>query len=301
VQSYGGQNDLTFWQGKVLSLGFGQGEDVVMNSGYETVATVKGGNGLQADLHDFQIAPGNVAYVTAYNPIHCDLASAQGPSNGVILDAVIEEIDMKTGLVRWEWHSLDHVRATTPRPRRRRAPHGTGSTSTRSTRSPMATSSSRRATPGPATSLGRDRADPLDAGGLRSSFKMGAGTKTWWQHDGRILADGDVTFSTTARTRLRKLSHAACGSRLTSRLTRRDWCPPTPTRTAAARGEPGQHADAGGRRHGRELRRHPADQRVPRGGSLLFDAHLSYAMTSYRGFRFPWSGRPVSPPAALAS
>jgi hypothetical protein len=24
-------------------------------------------------------------------------------------------------------------------------------------------------------------------------------------------------------------------------------------------------------------------------------------MTSYRGFRFPWSGRPVSPPAALAS
>ena len=40
----------------MLSLGFGQGEDIVMNSSYQTVATVTGGNGLQADLHDFQIA-----------------------------------------------------------------------------------------------------------------------------------------------------------------------------------------------------------------------------------------------------
>ena len=57
VQSYEGQRDLTFWQGKVLSLGFGQGEDVVMNSHYQTVARIPGANGLQADLHDFQIVP----------------------------------------------------------------------------------------------------------------------------------------------------------------------------------------------------------------------------------------------------
>src|SRR6185437_12002786 len=31
-------------------------------------------------------------------------------------------------------------------------------------------------------------------GGLKSSFKMGPGTKTFWQHDGRILANGDVTL-----------------------------------------------------------------------------------------------------------
>ena len=109
VQSYEGQRDLTFWQGKVLSLGFGQGEDVVLNSSYQHVATVKGGNGLQADLHEFQIAPGDVAYITAYNPIRCDLSSAEGSSKGAIVDAAVQEIDMKTGLVRWEWHSLDHV------------------------------------------------------------------------------------------------------------------------------------------------------------------------------------------------
>src|SRR5208282_336215 len=31
-------------------------------------------------------------------------------------------------------------------------------------------------------------------GGLESSFKMGPGTETAWQHDGRILANGEVTF-----------------------------------------------------------------------------------------------------------
>ena len=57
----------------MLSLGFGQGEDVVMDSHYQTVARVAGGNGLKADLHDFQLAPHDVAYITAYNPIRCDL------------------------------------------------------------------------------------------------------------------------------------------------------------------------------------------------------------------------------------
>src|SRR5208282_2568641 len=34
-QTYEGQRDLTWWKGRVLSLGFGQGEDIVMNSNYQ--------------------------------------------------------------------------------------------------------------------------------------------------------------------------------------------------------------------------------------------------------------------------
>ena len=56
VQTYEGRRVLTWWRGHVLSLGFGQGEDVVMNSRYQTIARVAGGNGLKADLHDFQLA-----------------------------------------------------------------------------------------------------------------------------------------------------------------------------------------------------------------------------------------------------
>ena len=36
-------------------------------------------------------------------------------------------------------------------------------------------------------------------------------------------------------------------------------------------------------------------------GDVLFDAHLPYEMIFYRSFRFPWSGRPLSPPAVLAN
>jgi hypothetical protein len=35
-------------------------------------------------------------------------------------------------------------------------------------------------------------------------------------------------------------------------------------------------------------------------GSLLFDAHLSYALIFYRAFRYPWSGTPLRPPAVVA-
>jgi hypothetical protein len=45
----------------------------------------------------------------------------------------------------------------------------------------------------------------------------------------------------------------------------------------------------------------PAISEYAADGALLFDAHLPYDLTFYRAFRFPWSGRPLSPPTALAS
>src|ERR1019366_3415592 len=113
-QTYEGQRDLTWWKGRVLSLGFGQGEDIVMSSNYETDARVTGGNGLKADLHDFQIAPHDIAYITAFNRIRWDLRPIQVKAGGAIVDTAIQQIDMRTGLVRWEWHSLDHIGASEP-------------------------------------------------------------------------------------------------------------------------------------------------------------------------------------------
>ena len=140
VQSYQGQRVLTLWHGKVLSWGYGQGKDLILNSSYETVASVAGGNGLQADLHEFQLAAHGVAYITAFNPISCNLKPAGGTSRGTILDTAIQAIDVKTGLVRWEWHSLDHVGASESEIQAPRTPaRGTGFTSTRSIPSRTAT------------------------------------------------------------------------------------------------------------------------------------------------------------------
>jgi hypothetical protein len=302
-QTYDGQRDLTWWKGRVLSLGFGQGEDIVMNSRYETVARVRGDNGLRADLHDFQIAPHDIAYITAFNPIRCDLSSVKGARNGTITDTAIQEIDMKTGLVRWEWHSLDHVAAE----------ESETEASTNSTPwdwfhlnsidlepdgdifiSARSTWAGYQLEGGTGKILWR-------LGGLKSSFKMGPGTETAWQHDGRILSNGDVTFfddgsnppihsqSRAVRIGLDLKTHEA---HLVSAFTHTN-----PPLLAASQGNMQTLADGntvvgyGGV---------PAISEYANDGSLLFDANLPFDMSFYRAFRFPWSARPLSPPAVLA-
>ncbi len=44
-----------------------------------------------------------------FDPIDCNLSSLGGPSGGAVTDSIFQEIDLKTGLVRREWNSLDHV------------------------------------------------------------------------------------------------------------------------------------------------------------------------------------------------
>src|SRR5262249_52583109 len=104
-----GNTDLTWWQGHTFILGYGRGEFVIANSNYKTVATVRGGNGLQADEHDFIVTPRGSAYVLAYSPVQENLSGAGGPANGNAVDNLVQEIDIHTGLVMWEWHSLGHV------------------------------------------------------------------------------------------------------------------------------------------------------------------------------------------------
>ena len=304
VQSYEGRPVLTFWRGKVLSLGFGQGEDVVLSSNYKTLASVPGGNGLRTDLHDFQIAPKDVSYTTAFNPIRCDLSSVEGARNGVILDTAVQEIDMKTGLVRWEWHSLDHVAASESETTTPTKPtpwdwfhinsidlehDGNIFISARSTWAGYQIEG------GGGNILWR-------LGGLKSSFKMSPGTETAWQHDGRILANGEVTFfddgsnppihsqSRGLRIALDFKTHQA---RLVSAYTH-----PNPPLLAPSQGNmqtlPDGNAVLG---YGGV----PAISEFATNGSLLFDAHLPYDMSFYRAFRFPWSGHPSSPPAVLAN
>ncbi len=81
-QTYEGKPVLTWWHGRVLEFGFGQGEDEVMDSSYRTIARVRAGNGLHADLHDFRLLPGGVAYITAFNPIRCDLTPSRAHRTG---------------------------------------------------------------------------------------------------------------------------------------------------------------------------------------------------------------------------
>ncbi len=109
VQTYEGQPVLTWWQGYIPKQGFGEGEEVIANSSYREIAHVHAGNGLKVDLHDFHLAANDTALMTAFNPIHCSLTAIGGPQDAAVNDSVFQELDLRTGLVRREWTSLDHV------------------------------------------------------------------------------------------------------------------------------------------------------------------------------------------------
>ena len=109
VQEYQGKPVLTWWQGRILEVGFGQGEVVMDNSSYEQIGHIRAGNGYHEDLHEIRITPEGTAWIDAFDPIRMNLSSLHGSSNGILSDSVVEEVDIKTGLVMWEWHALGHI------------------------------------------------------------------------------------------------------------------------------------------------------------------------------------------------
>ncbi|HEX4435809.1 MAG TPA: arylsulfotransferase family protein [Solirubrobacteraceae bacterium] len=303
-QTYEGQKVLTWWKGRVLSLGFGQGEDIVMSSSYKELARVSAGNGLKADLHEFRIGADDTAYVTAFNPIHCNLTSVEGSADGTITDTAVQQIDMRTGLVRWEWHSLDHVAAVeseveTPEDE---TPWDWFHINSIDPQPDGRILISARSTWAAYELEGLSGKILWRLGGTKSSFKMGPGTKTAWQHDGRMLGDGDVTLyddgsnppihsqSRAIRIALDMKTHTA---RLVSALTHAD-----PPLLSASQGNM-QTLPSGNTLVG--YGGLPEISEYAPGGAVLFDAHQPYDMSFYRAFRFPWKAQPTTRPAVLAS
>ncbi len=70
---------------------------------------MKAGNGLSADLHEFQLTPQGTALITAYYPVFWNASSIGGSRRQIVFDGVVQEIDIPTGLVLFQWDSLDHV------------------------------------------------------------------------------------------------------------------------------------------------------------------------------------------------
>ncbi|KAJ7728272.1 ASST-domain-containing protein [Mycena maculata] len=112
IQTFDGQQYLTMWFGVGSPLaGTGDGTALMLNSKYEIVKNVSAVNPDGTDIHEFNIVrPENkTALVTAYNPIPLNLSSVGGPVNGWYLNAIIQEIDIASGDVLFNWTSVDHI------------------------------------------------------------------------------------------------------------------------------------------------------------------------------------------------
>ena len=108
TQTYDGQPVLTWWQGTGLG-GLSTGVDYIYNDHYQQIATVNAGNGLSADGHEFLITPRNTALILAYTTGTANLTSIGGPADQTVIDGVVQEINIHTGKVLFQWNSAQHV------------------------------------------------------------------------------------------------------------------------------------------------------------------------------------------------
>jgi hypothetical protein len=301
VQEYAGKPVLTWWQGNISIHGFGLGEDVIADDTYTDIAHVRAGNGLQADLHEFQLTPQGTALITAYDPIMCNLSSVGGGADDGVTDSVFQEIDVKTGLVMYEWTSLDHValdesyepavHSSAP------YPYDFFHLNSISLDNDGSLLISSRNT-WTVYKLGAQSGQIVwRLGGKHSSFKLGPGVGTAWQHDPRELPDGAISLfdngsspktHSQSRAIVVSLDGASSSASLSERLTH------TPPLVVESQGS--MQSLANGDWFvgwGQE----PYFSEFSPEGALLFDAHFPVHDESYRAYRFAWAGTPAHAPA----
>src|SRR3954447_25117992 len=112
VQRYRGRPVLTWWEGRTNPKGYGAGSYVIADASYHEIARVRAGNGLQGDLHEFRRPPRGTALITISPRVPADLTAVGGKRDGTMLDSVVQEVDVATGRVRFQWHSRGHVPIT---------------------------------------------------------------------------------------------------------------------------------------------------------------------------------------------
>ncbi len=104
TQTYQGRPVLTWFQGMGLD-----GTDYIYDDHYQQIAAVKAPTGYLTDFHEFLITPWNTALILADAFGTANLTAVGGPADQRVFDGIVEEIDIPTGKVLFEWNSADHV------------------------------------------------------------------------------------------------------------------------------------------------------------------------------------------------
>jgi hypothetical protein len=296
VQRYRKQPVLTYWQGRVVDF-HGAGEDVILDHHYRPVAVLHAGNGYSADLHEFQLTPQGTALIDAYVPVKTDLTSVGGPRNGRAYDCVIQELDIRTGKVLWEWHSLGHIPVSASyrgKPSSRtyqylhlnsiqQLPNGTLLVSARNTWAVY--------------DISKQTGNILwSVGGKTSSLKLTRAAQFEWQHDARLNGNNLTVFDDASSPKEEpqssvkriRLDFQARSASLVHSYTH------TPALLAYNQGN-GQTLPNGNLVVGWGSESQFSEYTPS--GRQIFNGILPIGITTYRAYRFPWTGQPLAPPS----
>jgi hypothetical protein len=304
-QTYQGKPVLTWWQG-YFGAGIGSGVDVINNTSYSQIATVQAGNGLTADLHDFEITPQNTALILAEEPVRWNASSIHKSTNAVVYNSVIQEIDIPTGLVLFQWDSLDHIPLNAsytgfPRPghpfdwfHANSVEQDRDGNLILSARSTSAVYKIDRSTGHVIWTLG----------GKHSTFKFGSGASMAYQHDALIRSGNDgllTAFDNGAGlTNVHRQSRAVwervnVGGKTVSEIGELDHSPSLLSQFGGSVQElagGNSFVGWGAQPYFSEFTSHSKE---------IFDARFKDSNVSYRAYRFRFNGYPQTQPRVAAS
>jgi hypothetical protein len=307
AQSYRGEPVLTWWEGR-MAVYRGAGVGRIVDTSYRPVATVRAANGYDMDAHELTLTPSGTALVMSYVVVPWDLSKLGGLRDGLVEDNVVQEIDVETGALLFEWHALGSIglgESYRPAPRERNKIHdpyhlnsidldadGNLVVSARHTNAIYA--------------VDRRTGDVVwRLGGKRSSFTMRPGTTFRLQHDARVQPDGTLTlFDNVAEDlpargrRSRGLALALDHKRRAASLVREFEHPDgilSPTQGSMEQLEGGGAFIGWGGLQ-------PVFTEFDREGRTVFDARfLAKGVETYRAYRMPWRATPADRPHAVAT
>jgi hypothetical protein len=299
VQHYRGHPVLTWWQ----RVGSDPREDVIVNGSYRTVAVVHGADGLTPDAHDFQITPQGTAFLSTAIIVDANLSSVGGPVSGTAIDDIVQEVDIRTGQLLWEWHSLGHIPLSAsygPVPDSswppydyfhlnsiQQLPDGNLLISARQTWA--------------AYEISRRNGRVIwTVGGKYSDFAMGQGTRFEWQHDVRLYGHTMSVFDDAATPPEEsqssgKLLRLNPSRRTVSLIKRFTHDPPVITpQMGSVQMLPNGNVFVG-------WGPVPEFSEYTSAGRQIFNVTAPLGVVFYRAYRFPWVGRPNTRPALAVS
>jgi hypothetical protein len=300
---YRGEPVLVWWEGKILSSGYGQGEAVLVDRSYREVARVQAAAGRWMDLHALTVTPQGTALFTCYpETVNMDLSSIGGPKDNPVLESIIQEVDIASGRLLFEWRGLQHIPVSASH-EPMAAPYDylhinsiqplAGGSLLVSARHTWALYKLERRTGNVIWTLG----------GKQSDFHMGPGAQFFWQHDavqvsGKVLTvfDNGTNGPLHTETQARGLELAVDESRRTATVRH--------AYTTAEKLLPGAMGSVQILPSGRVVVGWGVDSLTTEftaDGTPLLAASLPEGMYSYRGLRLAWTATPHHAPAIAAS
>jgi hypothetical protein len=302
LQQFHGRKVLTWWEGTVTPAAFGLGGGVIANRAYNVIKVVHAGNGYPMDLHEFQLTPDGDALFSIYSLIQVHLPGTPPGTLSPLMDSIVQQVDIATGLVVWEWHSYGHIPLETSQA----TPQNSAFYDAFHINAIQPLSKDRVLISARDTSAvySVDRSSGRilwTLGGKGSNFRLGPGATFYFQHDAHMLSNGRIAMfddgagppqlNPFSRGLILQLNHRQHVATVVRQLAR------SSTTSAQSEGSlqrlPGGNVFVG---FGSE----PFFSEFSSRGKLLLDASLPQDDGTYRTYRFPWSATPKTKPLIVA-